>query len=59
MVPDDHPENGRKPARNVVGLCSRGPGKRSPEALLKAVRLHWTIENNVHGVRDVNWREDP
>lgn len=42
----------------VVGVCSRGPADLAPQALLEAVRLHWTIENKVHWVRDVNWRED-
>ncbi len=42
----------------VVGLCSRRPAELPPEALLDATRLHWTIENQVHGVRDVTWRED-
>lgn len=42
----------------VVGLSSRGPAALPPHALLDAVRLHWTIENKVHWVRDVNWRED-
>lgn len=42
----------------VVGLCSRRPAELPPPALLDAVRLHWTIENKVHWVRDVNWRED-
>ena len=41
-----------------MGLCSRRPAELPPEALLDATRLHWTIENQVHGVRDVTWRED-
>jgi hypothetical protein len=41
-------------SETVVGLCRRSPAELSPEAL----RLHWTIENNVHWSRDVNWRED-
>ena len=43
----------------VVGLCRRDPAKLSASALLEAVRAHWTIENKVHWVRDVDWREEP
>ncbi len=42
----------------VVGVCSRRPAELPPAALLEAIRWHWTIENKVHWVRDVNWRED-
>jgi hypothetical protein len=42
----------------VVGLCRRSPTELPPEALWEAIRLHWTIENNVHWSRDVNWRAD-
>lgn len=41
-----------------MGVCSRRPAELPPAALLEAIRLHWTIENKVHWVRDVNWRED-
>ena len=42
----------------VVGLTSRGPDRATPQDLLRFVRGHGTIENNVHGVRDTAWRED-
>lgn len=42
----------------VVGLSSRDPAALPPEAVLEAIRLHWTIEKKVHWSRDVNWRED-
>ena len=42
----------------VVGLTSRGPDRATPQDLLRFVRGHWTIENNVHWVRDTAWRED-
>ena len=42
----------------TVGLSSRDPVQLPPQALLEAIRLHWTIENKVHWNRAVNWRED-
>ena len=56
---DDPPESERNPARNRGGAVHPRSDKLSPDALLKAVRLCWTIENKVHWARDVNWREDP
>ncbi len=41
-----------------MGLTSRGPDRGTPQDLLRFVRGHWTIENNVHWVRDTAWRED-
>ena len=38
----------------IVGLTSRS----REQALLDAVRQHWTIENKVHWTRDVTWQED-
>ncbi len=42
----------------VVGLTSRGPDQATPQDLLRFVRGHSTIENDVHWVRDTAWRED-
>ncbi len=39
-------------------MCSRPPAERPPAARLATLRLHGTIENRVHGVPDVNCRED-
>ncbi len=42
----------------VVGVTSRGPDRATPQDLLRFIRGHWTIENNVHWVRDTPWRAD-
>jgi len=51
-------KTGKVSHETVVGLSSRSPKDLPAEALLAAIRLHWTIENKVHWVRDVDWGED-
>ncbi len=51
-------KTGQVSHETVVGLSSRSPQDLPAEALLAAIRAHWTIENKVHWVRDVDWGED-
>lgn len=41
-----------------VGITSMSAREAGPEHLLAYVRGHWGIENKVHWVRDVTYRED-
>jgi predicted transposase YbfD/YdcC len=41
-----------------VGITSMSAREAGPEHLLAYVRGHWSIENKVHWVRDVTYRED-
>jgi predicted transposase YbfD/YdcC len=41
-----------------VGITSMSAREAGPEQLLAYVRGHWGLENKVHGVRDVTFRED-
>jgi predicted transposase YbfD/YdcC len=42
----------------VYGVTSLSPERVRPEGLLRLVRQHWQIENQVHWVRDVTFDED-
>ncbi|MGH3854590.1 MAG: ISAs1 family transposase [Pseudonocardiaceae bacterium] len=44
----------------VAALCitSLSANQAAPEHLAGYVRGHWSIENKIHWVRDVTWRED-
>jgi len=42
----------------VYLITTLPPTKASPERLLELVRGHWSIENRLHYVRDVSFRED-
>ena len=42
----------------VYGVTSLAPAQAAPARLLALVRAHWTIENRLHGVRDVTFDED-
>jgi predicted transposase YbfD/YdcC len=39
-------------------MTSLSAAKASPEELLKFSVNHWSIENNLHRTRDVNFKED-
>jgi predicted transposase YbfD/YdcC len=42
----------------VYGVTSLSPARADPEHLLRLVRQHWQIENQVHWIRDVTFDED-
>jgi predicted transposase YbfD/YdcC len=42
----------------VLGITSLSAREASPEHLATYVRNHWAIENKIHWVRDVTFRED-
>ena len=39
-------------------LTSLPPGQGNPGELLRLFRNHWSIENNLHHVKDPSWDED-
>ncbi len=41
-----------------MGITSLTPDQIMPDRLLHHVRQHWHIENRLHYVRDVTFRED-
>ena len=48
-----------KECREVVyGITSLPPGEADAAQLLDLVRRHWSIENGLHGRRDVTFKED-
>jgi predicted transposase YbfD/YdcC len=42
----------------VYGITSLVPNRSGPAQIATHTRLHWTIENGLHYVRDVTWGED-
>ena len=42
----------------ALGMTSMTPAQAGPEHLMTYVRSHWSIENKIHWVRDVTFRED-
>jgi len=42
----------------AFGITSLTPDKATPERLLNLNRRHWSIENELHYVRDVTFDED-
>ena len=51
-------ESGAQRTEVVYGVTSLSPARAGPDGLLRLVRQHWQIENQVHGVRDVTFDED-
>ena len=47
-----------KTAVAVLGITSLSAREAAPEHLATYVRGHWSIENKIHWVRDVTFRED-
>jgi predicted transposase YbfD/YdcC len=47
-----------KTAVAVLGVTSLSAREATPEHLATYVRRHWSIENKIHWVRDVTFRED-
>jgi predicted transposase YbfD/YdcC len=51
-------KTGETTTKQVYAITSLPPERGSPQLLLEANRDHWTIENSVHWVRDVQLGED-
>jgi predicted transposase YbfD/YdcC len=49
---------GKKTVEVAYGVTSLSPDRADATTLLKLVRDHWAIENELHHVRDVTLRED-
>jgi hypothetical protein len=49
---------GKKTVEVAYGVTSLSPDRADATTLLKLVRDHWAIENELHYVRDVTLRED-
>jgi predicted transposase YbfD/YdcC len=48
----------KQTSETVYGITSLTTEKASPAKLLELARGHWTIENQLHWVRDVTFDED-
>ena len=49
---------GKETSETVYLITSLTPEKAAPERLMALVRAHWGIENSLHHIRDVTFRED-
>src|SRR5207237_358258 len=52
------PRFGECSRSTAYGITSLSPQQTSPDELLAFIRHHWTIENQLHWVRDVLFDED-
>lgn len=52
------PKTGQSRSQTRYGITSLTTKQASPTDLLTFTRQHWTIENNLHWVRDVTFDED-
>jgi predicted transposase YbfD/YdcC len=50
--------NGTETTESVFYITSLPPAEASPVRLLRLIRAHWRIENQLHHVRDVSAGED-
>ena len=51
-------KSGKKSTEIAYGITPVPKNRGTPENLLAWNRSHWSIENNNHRVRDVNFKED-
>lgn len=57
-VQRDRSDKGEKTSETAYGIASLPLKYSSIQALSKYLRGHWSIENNLHRVRDVSFHED-
>ena len=50
--------NGAETTESVFYITSLPPAEASPARLLRLIREHWRVENQLHYVRDVSAGED-
>lgn len=53
-----HKKSGKETRGTRHYITSRSPAQASPPHLAKLVRGHWSVENNIHWLRDAVWNED-
>lgn len=58
MVERTRRVNGAETTESVFYITSLPPGEASPARLLRLIRAHWRVENQLHYVRDVSAGED-
>lgn len=58
MVERTRRVNGAETTESVFYITSLPPDEASPSRLLRLIRSHWRIENELHHVRDVSAGED-
>lgn len=58
MVERTRRANGAETTESVFYITSLPPAEASPARLLRLIREHWRVENQLHYVRDVSAGED-
>ncbi|MCC7211988.1 MAG: transposase [Candidatus Brocadia sp.] len=57
-LPFSHLKSQKTTEETLCGITSLTPHKADPSRILSLNRGHWSIENSLHYVRDVTFRED-
>lgn len=57
-VQRDTTRNGKPTTEIIYAITSRPAAAADAEQLANFIRGHWSIENRIHYVRDVTFRED-